>query len=190
MAVKADHRTFQSQRGGTAIQDEIHRIAQIVGDMRRQGGADMAGTIGRRRGHRARLLHQGPRHGMGGHAQRQRIQPGADQQVDGAVGAARQHQRQGARPEGAGQRFRCRMEQAMAAGGVQVRDMDDQGIETRPALGGENPRHGLAIAGVRAQAINGLGGEGDQPAARQQPRRMGDGRVIGCGAVFSVRVMA
>ena len=47
-----------------------------------------------------------------------------------------------------------------------IGDMHDQGIEQRAALGGEDRGHGFAIGGVGAQAVDRLGGEGDQAAVR------------------------
>ena len=42
-----------------------------------------------------------------------------------------------------------------------VGDMGDKRIEARPALGLENRRHGLRIAGVGGQTIDGLCGQND-----------------------------
>ena len=50
------------------------------------------------------------------------------------------------------------------------RHVDDQGIEGGPALGLEDPGDGGGVGRDRAQAVDGLGGERDQPAASQDPR--------------------
>ena len=63
---------------------------------------------------------------------------------------------------------------------IQAGHMHDQRIEARPPLGGEDGGHRFAVGGVGAQAIDGLGGEGDQPSAGQQARRFRD--AIGIGA--------
>ena len=83
-----------------------------------------------------------------------------------------------------GQNFRASLraasaEDGMALGFRQIGHMHDQGIETRPALGGEDAGHRLAVCGVRAQAINRLGRESDQRAVAQQLRRAADGGGIG-----------
>ena len=55
----------------------------------------------------------------------------------------------------------------------EVRHMGDQRVEHRPALGGIEPGHRLAVAGVGAEPIDGLGRKGDQPA----------GGEAGCGGL-------
>ncbi len=47
---------------------------------------------------------------------------------------------------------------------LDVRDMGDQRIEGRPALGGVEAGDGLAVARVGAEPIDGLGRKRDQPA--------------------------
>ena len=58
--------------------------------------------------------------------------------------------------------------------------MDDQRVEGRPALGGEDRRDRAVVAGVGAEAVDGLGREGDERARAQQPGRGGDAaRAVG-----------
>lgn len=57
--------------------------------------------------------------------------------------------------------------------------MHDQGIETRPALCLENPRHGGTVGGVGAEAVNGLCRKGDEPSCAKDVRCLCDGAVIG-----------
>ena len=85
----------------------------------------------------------------------------------------------GAGPELLRQRLGAGRKFHMAAGFFQVGDMHDQGIEQRPALGGENRGHRLAVGGVGAQAVNRLGGEGDQAAIAQDARGLGDAFGVG-----------
>ena len=65
--------------------------------------------------------------------------------------------------------------------------MADQRIELRPALGLEDGGDGALVGGVAAQAIDGLGREGDQPALEQEARGLGDAhrsallRAMKCG---------
>ena len=52
-------------------------------------------------------------------------------------------------------------------------------MKRRPALGGVEPRHRLAIGGVGAEPVNRLGWEGDEPACGKTLRRMRDGGIVG-----------
>ena len=72
-----------------------------------------------------------------------------------------------------------------AARGVDAADMGDQRIEARPALGGIEPGDGLAIAGIGAEPIDGLGRERDQPAGGKAG---GGGRDRRRVSAFSTRV--
>ncbi len=58
----------------------------------------------------------------------------------------------------------------------EIGDVRDQRIESRPALGGIEPRHRLAIAGVGAEPVNRLGRKGDEPAGRKNARRFARSR--------------
>jgi len=62
---------------------------------------------------------------------------------------------------------------------LQALDMHNQGIEQRTALGGEDRGHRLAIGGVGAQAVNGLGREGDKPALAQNTGGFGNAFGVG-----------
>ena len=81
----------------------------------------------------------------------------------------RQHQRQRAGPELLRQsRSDLRPRGRHAGDLLETRDVDDHGIRARPALGREDFLHGPFIQGVRAEAVDRLGGERDQPAALQK----------------------
>ena len=56
---------------------------------------------------------------------------------------------------------------------ARIRNMRDQRIEGRPALGRIEPRHRRAVRRVRAEPVDGLGREGDQTARRQHAHRRG-----------------
>ncbi len=56
--------------------------------------------------------------------------------------------------------------------------MDDQRVEARPVLGREDAGHRPVVGGVGAQAVDGLGREGDQAAGAQQLARGGVGRAV------------
>ena len=65
------------------------------------------------------------------------------------------------------------------AGHVDAADVDDQRVDRGPPLGLEDPGDGLGVGGVGAQAVDGLGGEGDEAPLASRPRRPrpGSGRV-------------
>jgi len=52
--------------------------------------------------------------------------------------------------------------------------MHDQGIEARPALGGEDRSDGAVAGSIAAEAIDRLGRERDQLALAQRARRVAD----------------
>src|SRR5207248_314558 len=55
----------------------------------------------------------------------------------------------------------------VAARGLRVVQVDDQRVGRRPALGGEDAANGELVVGVGAEAVDGLGGKGDQASASQ-----------------------
>ena len=63
----------------------------------------------------------------------------------------------------------------------------DQRVELRPSLGLEDGGDGAFVGGVAAQAVDGLGREGDQPALENEARGLGDAhrsallRAMKCG---------
>ena len=66
-----------------------------------------------------------------------------------------------------------------AFGGRDIEHMHDQRIEARPALGLEDAGDGLALRGVRAQPVDGLGGKGDQTAGGEVARGLGYRGLVG-----------
>src|SRR4051794_21304300 len=61
----------------------------------------------------------------------------------------------------------------------EIADMGNQRIEGWSALGPVEPRNGGSVAGIGAEAINGLGRERDQPALRQGTGGGGHGGLAG-----------
>ena len=82
----------------------------------------------------------------------------------------RQHQRQRPRPERLGELLRQRIEQRDRSCHLKRRDMGDQRIEARPALGLEDARDGAAVGGVAGQAVDGLGRDRHDLARLDQRR--------------------
>jgi hypothetical protein len=82
------------------------------------------------------------------------------------------------RPQ-AGQPLGIGVEAGEPAGGGEVGHMRDQRIERRAPLGHIKTGHRLAIRGIRAEAVDRLGREGDQPTPLKAGRGAGRGGRIG-----------
>ena len=99
--------------------------------------------------------------------------------ADRAVVAARQHQGQRAWPEALGQHMRQAGRSHLAPGAAGIGEVGDQRVVPGTTLGGEHAADRRRIGGIRAEPVDGLGAEGDQPAAPQQVGGKGDARSIG-----------
>ena len=106
---------------------------------------------------------QGQRQRVVGNADADGVEPGSDQVGEPCPGSALQHERQRAGPE-ARQLAGQRRELDQRFGHGEIGDMDDQRIEARPTLGLVDGEHCIGTGGVRAEAINRLGGKGDEAA--------------------------
>ena len=60
--------------------------------------------------------------------------------------------------------------------------MEDERVDRWPPLGREDSGERVDVRGVRAQAVDGLGGEGDEAAREQDPRGLGDRGIVGPAA--------
>ena len=156
---------------GAAVDHEVDTAAQVAEHMRRGGRRDMAGAVSRRRHHRAaEAFQQRVATGCAGTrtatlsspavASSRRRSPAASAAPGSGVPARR-------RRRGARRRHRRRRPRAPRPG----RHVGDQRIERGPALGGIEPRDRLAVAGVGAEPVDGLGREGDEAAGREAARR-------------------
>ncbi len=116
---------------------------------------------------------------MGRHPHRHRIETGAEQQRQAGLRPARQHKRQRAGPEAAGNLFRQRVEMRDLLRGFKLCHMHDQRVELRSPLGGEDTGHRPFIRRIRAEAVNGFGGEGDELPGAQKLCRFGDCSIVG-----------
>ena len=157
----------------------------MVGLTRPEGLAEGPATGARDR------RQQALRHRMGGHAHRLGIESGAGQPGHRATRSPRQHERERAWPEGGGEALGQRCRRHIAEGGVGGRVMRDQRVEAWPVLGRVDRGHGGGVRGIGAEAIDGLGREGDELARPEQGGGLCDaGRVGGKpdgGAAHAVR---
>ncbi len=168
---------LDADRAGAAIDHHVDAPAQIGQHVRRAGRRDVAGAVGRGRHHRpVEGREQRVRDWMRRHPHRHAVEAGEREIGHAAIGLFRQHQRQRSGPERAGKLLGGGIEAPEPARGVHAGDMGDQRIEARPALGGVEPGDGLAIAGVGAEPIDGLGRERDQPAGGKAGGRRRDRR--------------
>ena len=131
---------------GTAIQDGVHLIGQVGGDVGRGGRAHPAEAVGRRGRHAGRPTRpaggEGPQQGAGdgvvGHAQADGGATSGDHVQDGRPPLHQQGD--GAGPEGVRQQPRRgghRRRPLVEGGGIG--QVHDQGVVGRPALDGEDP---------------------------------------------------
>ena len=168
-------RGFHPPIGRPRVEDQIHPAAQIVHHMPGLGGAGMPEPVrGRRRDGQPGRLEKRLGDRMRGHAHGHRVQSGGHLRRKRV--APRQEQRQRTRPEPPAERFHGGWD--LRRHGSNIRDggkVHDQRIRRRPALRLENPADGGRVEGVRAQAVDGLGRERDQPAADQAFDRALDG---------------
>ena len=185
---EVEYRQFEPDCARAAIEDHLHPIAQRFGHVLGAGRADGAAAIGRGRGERpADGAHQRLRHRMRRRAHRHRVEPRRRQQGDGRILCARQHQGERSRPEARGELVGRPVPAHQAFRFVGSGHVADQRIELRPSLGFEDGGDGAFVGGVAAQAVDGLGREGDQPALENEARGLGDAhrsallRAMKCG---------
>src|SRR5262245_59688600 len=101
---------------------------------------------------------------MSGGAERDGVETGAYEVRNLAGGSLVEHERQGAWPESISE-----LTSRVTDSGVDLRlfesqDMDDQRIEARPLLGGEDLGHRARVESTGAEPVNRLGREGDNLA--------------------------
>ena len=173
LAEAGNDRRLDADRAGPGVDHHVDAAAQIGEHMRRRGRRNMAGPVGRRRHHRPAEGRQQRVRGRGAPARarrwcrarrapdRRRRSPAASAAPASAVPA--RTRRRAFRPS-ASKRARRRAASTSATCAI-------SGLKARPAFGGVKPGHGLAIAGIGAEPIDGLGGKGDQPALAQAARR-------------------
>ena len=163
---------FQTFAGGAFIQHHAHLAIQAGEHMFRARRADAAAAIGRRRGEGATALADQRAHrGMRRQAQRDRRQSCGHEMRQAALRFHRQDQRQRAGPKLFCEHLCNWREMRQRVRHVAIRDMDDERVEARPALGAVNGRHRMIVGRIGRQPIDGFGRNGDGFARADEQRR-------------------
>ena len=186
---QVDDGRFHAHTAGAAVHHAVDPAVHVLADVRGGRTARAARGVGARRGDRnAGGRDDRTRHRVIGAAHPDGVQPaGGDERH--AV-RLRQYHRQRPGPEAPGKAVRrLRHILAVAREPARVWDMQDERVILRAALGLKNVPHGVRVQSVRAEAVDRLGRDGEQPAAAQNvrglfdrralPRRIGDGKVSG-----------
>ena len=165
------HRRFHTDPAAAAVQDGRYLPGHILSHIFGVGGTGLAGHIGAGRGDgTACRPDQGRRHRMGRHTDRYRIQPGRhDIRHNGRTGY---HNSQRSRPE----RFHQRPGIGVQPGGqrmdlFRIRNMQDQRIIRRTALGRKNLCYRLRLETVCTQTVDRFRRKGNHLARRNQAGR-------------------
>ena len=108
--------------------------------------------------------------------------------MSGSSGRLPQHERERPGPEARGERA-CGRRHATATQSSEaaVGQVDDQRVERRPRLRLEDARDRARVEGVGAEPVDGLGGEGHEPAPLQHRGRIGEARGSVAGRMRAVR---
>ncbi len=156
-----------SRISGTRSPSSSATCSAVVGLMRPKRLADGAAMPGMLALGPGKAAQQFKRHRMAGHAQADGIL--AAGHGIGHPGLLLQDQGQRAGPEGFHQ-FPGDSGHLLGpmVDGIVAGQMDDQRVVGRPALGGEDLGHRRRVGGIRPQAVDRLGRDGDQFAGDQQ----------------------
>ena len=180
VAQAGDDGGFDSHIRRPAVEHRIDSPLEVAEHMVRRRRADTAGPVGGGSGHRAAdPAEQGVRQRMGGHAQAEAVEAGAGEVGHRAGRCGRHDEGQRARPEGFREPPRGGVEQALGLGGLEARHMGDERVEARALLGLVDARHGFGPRRVGAEAVDGLGREGDEPAVAQEFGRAREPGLVG-----------
>ena len=166
---------FHANRAGAIRNQSRNAPGKPRQDVIRCCRADPPGRIGRGRRHRpVQLRQQFLRRWMGRHPQGQSVQPRCHQLGNAMIRGQWQHQRQGPRPEGAGQAGGPGVPDDVTFCCLNRGDMGNQRIETGASLGSIDRRHRIAAPGIGPQPIDRLCWERDQISLPQQLCRTGN----------------
>ena len=165
---------FDADRARPAVEDQRYLPAEFLAHVFGAGRADAPEAVGRRRGDAGMFA------GSGGKAaqqfERDRVAGNAQADRVLAAGHGRRHpgllfqdQRQRAGPESFHQ-FPGDVGNLLgpAVDRIMAGEMDDQRVIGGPALGGEDAGDGIGIGGIRPEAVDRFGREGDQFTRAQQ----------------------
>ena len=156
--------------GAGAVVDDQQFPAERVGHVLGPGRAHFARRVGARRRYWAlRGGEDRPGGPVGGDPYGDGVEPGAREQRNSAIRPAGHDDGEGAGPERLRERARRPVEVAEPGGFLEAPHVNDEGIEGRALLGLEDARDGAVGTGVGAEAVDRLGGKGDDAAAADQP---------------------
>jgi peptide/nickel transport system substrate-binding protein len=165
---EVDDRRGAAAGGRSAIEDEGHEFPERFLGLASGRGGRPSGAIGAGRDDgTSRGPRQPGRHRVGGDAHADRA-PAAEEKLREIL-RRRQHDRQGARPEGVHEAMR-RLRHGAGARLDRVALRGDQGQRhpVGPAFRGKDPLHRLRLPGIARQAVERLGGIDDEKASPQR----------------------
>ena len=171
---KVDDRRLDPHLTGTAVHDAVDLAPHILTHVLRRRAARPAGGIRARRGDRhTGFFDDGARDRVVRAAHPDGFKPAGRAQRH--AGLFLQDHRQRSRPEALGEPV-CRLRHilAVAREPACIRNVQDEGIILRTALGLENVQHGGLIEAVRTEAVHRLRRDGQKPPAAQNVRRLRD----------------
>ena len=168
-----DDGRFEPHRGRPAVDDQLDAAAQIGEHVLRRGRRDMAGAVGRRRHHRpAEGLREWRARPDGSGTRTAMVSsPAVASSATGQSARLGSTKVSGPGQNAAASRSAAASNRRERPRGGGIGDVRDQGIERGAALGRIEARDRLAVGGVGAEPIDGLGRKGDQAARGERPRR-------------------
>jgi hypothetical protein len=169
-----DNGRFDTHVGGAAVEEIGETLPQVLFDGIGVGGTGSAASVGTRSGDgKGRRLDEGQGDGMGRHAEGHRLQSAPGNGRNDA-GPRRKDEGERARPEKVHEAPRPVVDEGDALGLARVGEMKDERIVRGAALGAVNGPDRLNIEAVGPDAVDGLGGKGDELTPDKSPGRLGD----------------
>ena len=173
LAGQVDDGRFDADAAWPAIEDGRNAAIELAQHVIGRGRADSPRAVGARGGDRATdRTQQFECQRVAGHAQRERIESGADQQRDRAVRCPAQHEAQRSRPEALHQQRGAAVDLRELLGLIRARKVHNQRVEMRSSLCRENRGDAFITGRVAAKPVNRLCRESDQLARAQQRRSL------------------
>ena len=166
---------FDADRRRPAVDDQVDAAAQIGEHMGGGGRRDVAGAVGRGRHHRAAECRQdGARNRMVGHAHADGIEAGGRKLGDRTVRRLSATPASAAPARSADRRSAAASNRASRRAPATSPTCAISGLNAGAALGGKEARDRLAVGGIGAEPIDGLGWKRDEPAGSKRARRRAD----------------